>query len=41
MKNLSKNQLNTEVVSQTNDKIKAERKIVANEIVTTEDILLV
>lgn len=39
MKNLSKNQLNTEVVSQTNDKIKAERKIVANEIVTTEDIL--
>lgn len=39
MKNLSKNQLNEEVVSQTNDKIKAESKIVANEMVTTEDIL--
>lgn len=39
MKNLSKNQLNEEVVSQTNDKIKEESKIVANEIVTPEDIL--
>ena len=39
MKNLSKNQLNEEVVSQTNDKIKAESKIVANEIVAPEDIL--
>lgn len=39
MKNLSKNQLCTEVVSQTNDKIKAESKIVANEMVTTKDIL--
>lgn len=39
MKNLSKNQLCTEVVSQTNDKIKEESKIVANERVTAEDIL--
>ena len=39
MKNLSKNQLNEEVVSKTNDKIKAESKIVVNERVTFEDIL--
>ena len=39
MKNLSKNQLCTEVVSKTNDKIKAESKAVANERVTAEDIL--
>lgn len=39
MKNLSKNQLNTEVVSQTNKKIKAQSKAFANETVTTEDIL--
>lgn len=39
MKNLSKNQLCTEVVSQTNDKIKAESKAVANDTVTAEDIL--
>lgn len=39
MKNLSKNQLNEEVMSQTNDKIKAESKAVANERVTAEDIL--
>ena len=39
MKNLSKNQLCTEVVSQTNDKIKAESKESANERVTPEDIL--
>lgn len=35
MKNLSKNQLNDKVVSQTNDKIKEA----ANERVTPEDIL--
>lgn len=35
MKNLSKNQLNDKVVSQTNDKIKEA----ANETVTAEDIL--
>ena len=35
MKNLSKNQLNDKVVSQTNDKIKEA----ANERVTAEDIL--
>ena len=39
MKNLSKNQLNKDVMSQTNDKIKVENKAVANERVTTEDIL--
>ena len=39
MKNLSKNQLNEKIVSQTNDKIKAESKIVTNERLTTEDIL--
>lgn len=39
MKNLSKNQHYREVVSQTNDKIKAECKAVADERVTTEDIL--
>ena len=39
MKNLSKNQLCTEVVSQTNDRIKAENKAVANERITAEDIL--
>lgn len=39
MKNLSKNQLCTEVVSKTNYKIKAESKAVANEMVTAEDIL--
>ena len=39
MKNLSKNQLCTEVVSKTNYKIKAESKVVANEMVTAEDIL--
>lgn len=39
MKNLSKNQLCTEVMSQNNDKIKAESKEAANERVTSEDIL--
>lgn len=39
MKNLSKNQLCIEVVSKTNDKIKAGTQAVANERVTTEDIL--
>ena len=39
MKYLSKNQLCTEVVSKTNDKIKAESKAAANERVTAEDIL--
>ncbi|HIS35502.1 TPA: hypothetical protein IAC10_02570 [Candidatus Scatousia excrementigallinarum] len=39
MKNLSKNQLSREVLSQTNDEIKAESKAVANETVTAEDIL--
>ena len=39
MKNLSKNQLNEEVVSQTNDKIKAGSKAVANDSVTAADIL--
>lgn len=39
MKNLSKNQLNREVVLQTNDKIKAKSKSVTDERVTTEDIL--
>ena len=39
MKNLSKNQLNREVVSQTNDKIKAKSESVTDERVTTEDIL--
>lgn len=39
MKNLSKNQLNGEVMSQTNDKINAESKAVANDTVTAGDIL--
>ena len=39
MKNLSKNQLNTKVVSQKNNKIKAESKAFANEMVTTEGII--
>lgn len=39
MKNLSKNQLSREVLSQTNDEIKAESKAVANETVIAEDIL--
>lgn len=39
MKNLSKNQLNRGIVSQTNDKIKEKSKLGANETVTPEDIL--
>lgn len=39
MKNLSKNQLNRGIVSQTNDKIKEKSKIGDNEKVTPEDIL--
>ena len=39
MKNLSKNQLNRDVVSQMNDKIKEKSKLGANEMVTAEDIL--
>ena len=39
MKNLSKNQFNTEVVSRTNEEIIDDCKDIANEMVTAEDIL--